>query len=441
MDARGGALIPGLADHHAHPLAMTAARESIDLRGEGLPARHERAGTGWLRVIGLGALALRTDLDQVWPRRPVRAQHRSGALWTLNSAAVELLGSGLSRQERETGQLWRADDRLRTLLVGHGDLRSDLAETGRLMAAYGLTHLTDASASIAPETAELMRRALPQHLMFMAEHSIGSPRKIVPDDRSREAFADLTRVVQAAHDAGRAVAIHAVSGVHMAMVIAALAAVGVNDGDRIEHAAICDDEAAERLAALGVVVVTQPTILVRHGERFCREVEPYERPLLWRYGGLRRRGVKIVASSDAPYGDANPWRTIRDAATRRLGSGRVLGDDEVVRPGAVLRSFLTEAHDPAGPRRRVEVGSAADLCLLAGTVEHGLRLALSQATSPVAATFVAGKLVYRATSRVPSETASLSEITAAPANRSPGKTHARSRSRGHPSENQVLLST
>lgn len=43
-------------------------------------------------------------------------QHRRGALWTLNTAAIELIGSGLSREERASGQLWRSDARLRALL-------------------------------------------------------------------------------------------------------------------------------------------------------------------------------------------------------------------------------------------------------------------------------------------------------------------------------------
>src|ERR1700683_4378966 len=85
LDGRGGALIPGLIDHHIHLRAAAAARHSLDLRGGGLDCVPRDSGTGWLRVIGAGVELTRADLDVAWPDRPVRVQHRSGALWTVNS--------------------------------------------------------------------------------------------------------------------------------------------------------------------------------------------------------------------------------------------------------------------------------------------------------------------------------------------------------------------
>lgn len=436
LDGGGGALIPGLADHHVHPLAMTAARASLDLGGGGLPAEAQLGGCGWLRVVGLGEPASRSDLDAVWPGRPVRVQHRSGAMWALNSAAIELVGRGLSREERDTGQLWRADDRLRALVAEQADPRSGLAQTGRMLAALGVTHLTDASPGLGPEMIELMSQAIPQRLTFMSEHVAGPPRKVVLDDRNPAALSELVRVVAEARDAGRAVAFHAVSAAQIAIVIATLAAVGASEGDRVEHAAICDDAAAERLAELGVVVVTQPTIAMRHGERYYREVEPHERALLWRYDGLLRRGVRVVASSDAPYGDANPWRTIHDATSRRLPDGAIMGADEIVSPGAALRSFLTEAHDPAGTPRRVEEGAVADLCLLSGTLDSALELAAADGRAMVAATFIAGRRVYCASESsaagAGSEAASahaLAGVPYRPTDRREGRFSRRARSR------------
>jgi predicted amidohydrolase YtcJ len=61
----------------------------------------------------------------------------------------------------------------------------------------------------------------------------------------------------------------------------------------------------------------------------------------------------VVASSDAPYGDPNPWSTIRCASER----------EPSLTPATVLASYLTEPTDPAGPLRTVTVGAPADLCL------------------------------------------------------------------------------
>ena len=101
VDAAGGAVLPGLHDHHVHLLALAAARQSIRL---GPPDVGDRAafdaalraaaagGTGWLRGIGYhesvaGPLD-RDRLDALVPGRPVRVQHRSGAMWVLNSRAL-----------------------------------------------------------------------------------------------------------------------------------------------------------------------------------------------------------------------------------------------------------------------------------------------------------------------------------------------------------------
>jgi hypothetical protein len=107
IDAGGGALIGGLHDHHLHLLAMAAADHSLDLATATDPASFDEAlairpgtlaGGGWLRAVGYddqvhGPLD-RRRLDHLAPDRPVRVQHRSGALWVLNSRALtELPGT------------------------------------------------------------------------------------------------------------------------------------------------------------------------------------------------------------------------------------------------------------------------------------------------------------------------------------------------------------
>ena len=83
---------------------------------------------------------------------------------------------------------------------------------------------------------------------------------------------DVTARIRTCHEHGRPVAIHSVTALSMALSIAAFSAAGVMAGDRIEHAAVCGDSAADRLAELGVTVVTQPSIFARHGARFITSV-------------------------------------------------------------------------------------------------------------------------------------------------------------------------
>ena len=128
-DAGGGALLPGLSDHHVHLFAAAAALNSVRCGPPQVRSASELAaallgtpGTGWLRGVGYhesvaGALD-RVALDRWLPVRPARIQHRTGALWMLNSAAVAVIGldagvdaPGVERDARgrATGRLFRLD--------------------------------------------------------------------------------------------------------------------------------------------------------------------------------------------------------------------------------------------------------------------------------------------------------------------------------------------
>ncbi|NED59412.1 amidohydrolase, partial [Streptomyces sp. SID10244] len=95
----------------------------------------------------------RDVLDTTVTDRPVRVQHRSGALWMLNSAACRELGvdtctlPGVERDaaSNATGRLWRMDSWLGDRL---GDTSPasppDLATMSRRAAARGVTGFTEA---------------------------------------------------------------------------------------------------------------------------------------------------------------------------------------------------------------------------------------------------------------------------------------------------------
>jgi hypothetical protein len=269
-----------------HLTAAAAAGESLDLAGSGnLTQLTGWPGTGWIRVTGAGIELTRSDIDRVEAVRPARVQHRSGALWTLNTPAVELLTRALTGAERASGQLWRADERLRRALGRRP--RPELARLGHRLATWGITHVVDAT----PTGTAGAFAELPQHVVTMDAAGCG-PRKLVVADHELPPLDDVVRQVGQTHALGRPVAVHAVSAVALAFAVAAIEAAGAMPGDRIEHAAVCDDAAADRIAELGLTVVTQPSIFARHGATFRRESPPAERPWLWRCGSLLRRGVR-----------------------------------------------------------------------------------------------------------------------------------------------------
>ena len=397
----GGALLPGLHDHHVHAFAAAAVASSIDLRGGALPLSPQLAasstGPAWVRAVGLGSDEVTArDLDRVWPDRPARVQHRSGALWVLNTRAIEQLGDVLSPAERDDGRVWRGDARLTEAMArldprGVGD---DLREWGERLATWGVTGLTDATVGLAASGLAVVRAHVPQRVVSLGAEDDGLPVKVVAGDHGPDRWSDLVAAVRSARERDRPVAVHAVSATALAMVLAVLDDVGVVAGDRVEHAAVCDDDAADRLAELGVIVVTQPSIAARRGRTMVEVSEPEDRAWLWRIAGLRDRGVRVVLSSDAPYGDADPWATIRLAAAGVPVDRSPWLHDQTISPREALESYLTRPEDPAGPVRTVQPGMTADLCVLDGPLDDVLdRVVGGDTGSPVLLTLLDGQVV------------------------------------------------
>lgn len=395
LDARGGALLPGLIDHHLHLFALAAARTSLDLAGvEDLSTVAVPPGEGWLRAVGASREWSPAQLDDHFGPRPVRVQHRSGALWMLSSTAIDLLGAGLTAQERASGRVWRDDRRLRALLGTAGaELVPDLPALGAHLARLGITRLVDATPDLDEASLATLRAGLPQRVESLSGdvRADGLPVKIVVPDHDLPDLPGLVRAVRRAREAGRPVAVHAVTAVALALVVAALDEVGVVAGDRIEHAAVCDDRAADRLAEAGLTVVTQPSLWRRRAAEFRAETPPAEHPMLWRHASLLSAGVPVAVSSDAPYGEADPWATVRAAATR--------DDVERVPVAEALRTMLTSAPDPAGAPRRVVPGAPAELVVLDRPLAAALDALAADRSPAVVATVIGDEFLHPTSQR------------------------------------------
>jgi predicted amidohydrolase YtcJ len=423
LDAAGGALIPGLVDHHIHLLALAARAQSVRLDDVQGPeavaaaiagaARTRAAGT-WIRATGYheagGPLLSADELDRAAPGHPVRVQHRSGALWVLNTPALaQALAGGdapapVERDAagRPTGRIWRGDAWLAERL---GRTPPPLAPVGAALAARGVTALTDASATTDAAAAALLAQAhaagaLPQRLTLMsagellapAGVALGPVKILLDDDRLPDLDAVAAHIARA-RTWGRAVAVHCVTAAELALALAAFEAAGSRPGDRIEHGSVVPQAAIGALVALRLTVVSQPGFVRTRGDRYLAEVDPAERADLYRLRSLKAAGVPLAASSDAPYGEPDPWDAIAAAADRRTRAGRPLGPLEALSARATLDLWLGEPADPGGPPRRVVVGAPADLCLL----DRPLAAALEAPSARrVAATFVGGRMVHAA---------------------------------------------
>ncbi|MGD6749590.1 amidohydrolase family protein [Streptomyces sp. BH105] len=385
IDGRGGALLPGLHDHHVHLAALAAERASVrvgpaDVAGPEELAKALRTGAPgeWVRAVGYHQSVAgdldRAALDRLVADRPVRVQHRSGELWVWNGAALRAAGL----DDTGDGTFWRSDERLRTRTP---PTPLDLAGVGHRAASRGITGFTNADPHPAPELRTLLR-PLPQRLTILGLDRT-APVKIRLDDLTLPTPTDLAARIARARP--RPVAVHCVTRVQLFVTLLALDEAGSVPGDRVEHGAVIPAEAVDQLRRLGVTVVTQPHFPVERAAAYENDVAADDRPHLYRCGTLGAAGIPVAAGTDAPYGTADPWAVMRAAA------GRV-GPDGVT-PRVALGLFLGAPLDPGGPARTVTQGVEADLCLL----HVPLRTALEALSADcVRAAFVGGRAVSEA---------------------------------------------
>ena len=424
IEAEGGALFPGLHDHHIHLLALGAALESV-VCGPPAVVDHAALATAlrlapgeFVRGVGYhesvaGPLD-RVALDALVPNRPARIQHRSGALWMVNSRAIDRLAldrgenaPGVERDAagRATGRLFRLDTWLRARLAPSAP--PDLAPVGRLLARAGITGVTDATAETDSRALALLEAgvasgALPQRLAVMGGAALPAPAhpevvraqvKLVLDEDALPGFEELCAAIKDAHARERGVAIHCVGRAELVLAARAIAEAGPRADDRLEHAAVAPPELVELVAKTGAAVVTQPHFLEERGDDYIREVDPKDLPWLYRGRAWLEAGVRLAGGSDAPFGTPDPWRAIHAAVSRRTRAGATLGEGERLAPERALVLFLGSLGDPGGPPRRIAVGAPADLCLL----DRSWRSARERPSSAyVRATWRAGRLVHEA---------------------------------------------
>lgn len=426
LDAGGGALLPGLHDHHIHLLALAAAAGSVQLGPAEVGDAYGFAGAlraadaalppdKWMRAVGYHESVAgpidRAALDAIVPGRPVRIQHRGGAMWVLNSAALATVGLGLSADVPDgvergadgqpTGRLFGLDPWLGERVPRE---LPDLAGAGRTLLGYGVTGVTDATPTERIDDLALLAGTVTDGVVgprIMVTGGPGidpgagpealewGPVKLVVADHRLPGLGQLCSDIAGAHRRGRSVAIHCVTRVALLLALAAWDEVGAREGDRIEHGAVVHPAEAVRIAGHGLTVVTQPAFVAERGDDYLADVEPGDRPHLWPCAGLLRAGIAVGGSTDAPFGPADPWRAIAAAVERRTATGQVLGPGERLEARRALELFLGPPEAPGGPARRIVAGAPADLCLLAAPLEEALR---APSASLVAATVRAGHL-------------------------------------------------
>lgn len=431
VDARGGALLPGLQDHHIHLSALAAALRSLrcgppDIRSAGeLAAALQRANgldaRQWLRGFGYHP-SVAGDIDRDWldrhlPDRPARIQHRGGRLWLCNSAGLAALGlrdgradrhlpAGLERRNgRLTGRLYECDRWLRQRLHS---TPPDLDAVSALLAGHGVTHLTDTSPGNGPEAwrhlqGEQLAGRLRQNVRLMGSLELvagaASKRLALGEYKLHLLEAQLPNTdaacahMASARDQGRGIAVHCVTLAELSFTLDCFDRVGNQPGDRIEHASVVPDDILEDMRRRGLRVVTQPHFIAERGDQYRADISVTEQAWLYRLRSFLDAGVPLAGGSDAPFGGPNPWSAMAAAVTRTTASGHAITRGEALSPEQALALYTSSAQAPGVEQRTVAVGANASLCLL----RSSWAAARNDLTGVrVAATWRDGELIHRA---------------------------------------------
>jgi len=365
--AGGGTVLPGLHDHHVHVRSAASALNSFFVGPPGVSTKAQLTQLlsnatpgpdGWIRAVGYhesvaGELD-RAALDAVVPDVPVRIQHRSGALWILNSEALARVGL----TEHPDGRLRSADRGWSQALQQR---ETDLAELSRRITATGVTGVTDATPDLGAEDMVSLIVAHRRGEFRPRLHFLSPGKKILQDDHLD--LDSLTDWIAEHHRADRPVALHCVTAAQLVVAIAALRAAGSHPLDRIEHAAVVPDDNLADLADLselgGLTVVTQPNFVAERGDQYLADVPPAEHSQLWRVASLLKAEVRVALSTDMPFGHGDPWTAMRAAVYRTTPRGVVLGADECVSAREALTMFLGRSDQPDRVRADRAAGHGA----------------------------------------------------------------------------------
>ena len=393
-DAAGGTAIPGLHDHHVHLRSAAAALTSTRVGPAEVHNRDDLArvlaaaeigSDGWIRAVGYHETVAgpldRAVLDDLSPQAPVRIQHRSGVLWTLNSAGLAQVGLA----DHPDGRLRSADRSWSDALLRN---EIELTAISRRLSAYGVTGVTDATPDMDVSDVVKLMEAHRRGELQQRVHCLAPGKRILHDIDLD--LAGLAEWIALRHADGGPVAVHCVTAAQLVVTLSALRSAGTHPRDRIEHAAVVPDGSVAELVDVGVTVVTQPNFVAERGDQYLDDVPAAEHHELWRVASLLRAAVPVALSTDMPFGDDDPWKAMRAAVHRTTARGSVLGVEECASPRDALTMFFGEADAPVA-QRRIAPGQPGDLCILTAVPAEVLS---ELDSSMVTATIVAGNVVH-----------------------------------------------
>lgn len=397
-----------------------------DVAGIGDAIRRRAALTAegeWIRAANYDEFHLHEqrpptarELDQAAPRHPVILMHRTAGRCVLNSLALQRAGitrdtpdppGGVVQRDpasgEPTGQIVGRNAQVEAALppITEDELRRGMVLATAQFLAYGITSLQDTGWNNGLRHWQQWQRLVEcgatacRVSMLMGIDALDEMRDAglsmgVGDSRLRiggiklaldestgcgaPPQEDVNRLTLRAATAGFCVALH-VSDV--AMLEGALGAIRYASRQhpeacgrfRLEHCTVCPPTLLLRARSSRAIVVTQPSFLRYMGQPYLEQATPEQVGWFLPLRSLRRWGVAVALSSDAPLVPCNPWLGIEAAVSRRTETGQALA----IREGVTLLEALemytrggAQASFEADRKGCIRPGMLADLMVLNG---------------------------------------------------------------------------
>ena len=437
-------------------LSVPCGKEDVSSIPELIAAiRHRALQTPhqeWIRATGYDPFYLEEkrnptfkELDSATANHPVRLRHVTRHASVLNSYALRL--AGINRHSTDppgvkvdrdpvsnepTGVVYGADHWLSKHVISPSKPSEWLTSANQLQSyllSCGITALIDATPTNTVADLDFwltqMKNGWPLVLQFMGEEEQHTElskfhKNKVPDsfrkqleigpikvvmEATPDLYPDLEELTRIATVATRNNASLAIHVVNPEMIWAAVEAIRQvkeilpqsRSIYRLEHLSLCPDAFLDDLKNLNIVVVTNPSFIREHGDRYLSAVDSSEHAWLYRTKSLLDKGIPLAAGSDAPVSSFNPWKGIYSAINRNTLSGQTVAVEEKINRFQSLQMYTSGAAYSAGwqdCRGMLRPGMQADFILLHENPlncpkEHLIKMKAAQ-------TWIGGTLVYEA---------------------------------------------
>jgi predicted amidohydrolase YtcJ len=211
---------------------------------------------------------------------------------------------------------------------------------------------------------------------------------------------ELDDLVWKAHSAGWQVAIHEVGdqGIDMCLTAIERALARLPRSDhrhRIEHCGVLTGKLIRRIAALGVIPVSQPPFILEYGDGFLRHLGKERCQLTYPLRSLLVAGIPVAGGSDSPVCSYRPLVGIKVCMTECTEGGADFAPDEALTFEQALTMYTKNGAYASFDEHRkgtIAPGKYADMVVLGA--DPRMTPAQIVDSIPVLATIQGGDVVY-----------------------------------------------